>query len=107
MPLASVSDYENYIERLKLARRYIGEHIELMREGIRIGMTVPQVVLAGYEVTIESHVVDEAEASVFFRTVRVVPHQRAAGGAVIDFEPPVLRPSWNPRSRATATFSSS
>ena len=92
VPLASVSDYENYIERLKLARRYIGEHIELMREGIRIGMTVPQVVLAGYEVTIESHVVDEAEASVFFAPFESFPTSvpqaerdrlRTAGAAAI------------------------
>ncbi len=58
-PLATVADYEDYIERLKLARRYIDEHIESMREGLSIGMTVPQVVLSGYEVTIESHVVTD------------------------------------------------
>ena len=92
VPLATVADYENYIERLKLARRYIGEHIELMREGLRIGMTVPQVVLAGYEVTIESHVVGEAEASVFFAPFESFPtgvpqaerdRLRTAGAAAI------------------------
>ncbi|GMR22838.1 MAG: DUF885 domain-containing protein [Acidobacteriota bacterium] len=92
VPLATVADYENYIERLKLARRYIGEHIGLMREGLRIGMTVPQVVLAGYEVTIESHVVDEARASVFFAPFESFPTSvpqaeqdrlRAAGAAAI------------------------
>ena len=92
VPLASVSDYENYIERLKLARRYIGEHLELMREGLRIGMTVPQVVLAGYEVTIESHVVDEPEGSVFFAPFESFPTSvpqaerdrlRTAGAAAI------------------------
>ena len=94
VPLASVADYENYIERLKLVRRYIGEHIELMREGLRIGLTVPQVVLAGYEVTIETHVVDDTEiaASVFFAPFESFPTSvpqaehdrlRGAGAAAI------------------------
>lgn len=66
MPLASVEGYEDYIARLEQVRRYFEEHIELMREGLRTGMTVPRVVLDGYEATIESHVVDAVEQSVFF-----------------------------------------
>jgi uncharacterized protein (DUF885 family) len=83
VPLSSVRDYENYIERLKRARRYIDEHIDLMREGLRIGMTVPGVVLEGYEATIDAHVVDAVEDSVFFApfasfpaSVAVAEHDR-------------------------------
>lgn len=73
VPLSTVADYESYIERLKLVRRYIGEHIELMREGLRLGMTVPRIVLDGYEVTIEAHVVGDAESSVFFAPLESFP----------------------------------
>lgn len=92
VPLGSVADYENYIERLKRVRRYIGEHIELMREGLRIGLTLPRVVLLGYDVTIETHVVDDMEASVFFAPFESFPTSvsqaeqdrlRAAGAAAI------------------------
>jgi len=92
VPLGSVADYDNYIERLKRVRRYIGEHIELMREGLRIGLTVPRVVLLGYDVTIATHVVGDIEASVFFAPFESFPTSvsqaeqvrlRAGGAAAI------------------------
>ena len=41
----SVQDYENYIARLRGFDAYAAGHIELMREGVRRGMTVPSVIL--------------------------------------------------------------
>ena len=37
VPLATVRDYDNYIARLRAFDRYVDDHIELMREGIRLG----------------------------------------------------------------------
>ncbi len=65
MPFAAVSDYENYIARLRAFPAYVDQHIELMREGLVTGTTLPRVVLDGYEVTIEAHIVDEPAQSVF------------------------------------------
>ena len=42
------------------------EYIELMREGIEIGMTQPRVVLDGRDVAIRSQVVDKPENSAFY-----------------------------------------
>ena len=67
VPLATVKDYENYIQRLRAVPRYMEEEIELMRLGIRRGFTVPRAVLDGYEETISSHVVDDPAKSVFYR----------------------------------------
>ncbi|HYW08467.1 MAG TPA: DUF885 family protein, partial [Longimicrobium sp.] len=36
VPLATVRDYQDYIARLRGFRAYAGQHIELMREGIRV-----------------------------------------------------------------------
>ncbi|HEV2854921.1 MAG TPA: DUF885 domain-containing protein [Thermoanaerobaculia bacterium] len=66
MPLATVKDYENYISRLKAWPRYVREQSELMRMGIKRGMTVPRATLEGYEGTITAHVVDDPAKSVFW-----------------------------------------
>ncbi len=66
VPLATVKDYENYISRLKAWPRYVREQIELMRLGIRRGMTVPRATLDGYEGTISAHVVEDPAKSVFW-----------------------------------------
>ncbi len=67
MPFASVTDYENYLARLAAFPEYVAQHIALMRLGLGRGMTLPKIVLEGYEVTIESHVVDDPRKSVFYR----------------------------------------
>jgi uncharacterized protein (DUF885 family) len=66
VPLATVKDYENYISRLKAWPRYVREQIELMRIGIRRGMTVPRATLDGYEGTAAAHVVEDPAKSVFW-----------------------------------------
>ncbi len=66
VPLNTVEDYENYIARLKAFRRYARQHIELMRQGIRQGFTLPKVVLAGYEGAIAPHVVDDPRQSLLY-----------------------------------------
>ncbi len=73
VPLRSVADYEGYIALLADVPRWFEEHMDLMRLGLETGMTVPRVVLEGYEVTIESHVVENPEESVFFAPFAAFP----------------------------------
>jgi uncharacterized protein (DUF885 family) len=73
VPLATVKDYENYISRLKAWPRYVREELELMRLGIKRGMTVPRATLNGYEGSITAHVLDEAEKSVFWAPFEKLP----------------------------------
>ena len=73
VPLGSVEDYEAYLRLLRDIPRYFGEHIALMRRGVELGITVPRVVLDGYEVTISSHLVEDPEDSVFFAPFRAFP----------------------------------
>jgi uncharacterized protein (DUF885 family) len=72
-PLATATDYEHYIARLKAFPTYVEQQIALMRSGIEAGFTLPQVVLDGYEVTIASHVVDDPAESVFYAPFRAYP----------------------------------
>ena len=73
VPLATVEDYENYISRMQAFPRYMGEHIELMREGLRTGFTQPQVILEGYEGSIQTQVVENPEESVFYAPFQSFP----------------------------------
>ena len=66
MPLADVDGYEDYIARLRAFPAYVEQNIALLQDGLQHGMTLPQVVLEGYEVTIASHVVERPEDSLFY-----------------------------------------
>lgn len=73
VPLATVDDYEDYLSRLRELPRYFEEQIGNMRRGLERGMTVPRVVLDGYEQTIAAHVVDDATRSVFWAPFETYP----------------------------------
>ena len=79
MPLATVKDYESYISRLRAWPRYVGEQIELMRMGLKRGMSVPRATLAGYDKTISAHVVDDVTKSVFWAPFAKFPSTVPAG----------------------------
>lgn len=66
VPLATSDDYRNYLARLRAFPAYMAQQVANMRAGLERGMTVPRVVLEGYESSISAHVVDDPEASVFF-----------------------------------------
>ncbi len=73
VPLKTESDYDNYISRLLAYPEYVNQHIELMRLGIEEGITLPKVVLNGYEGTISGHVVDDPDQSVFYEPFENFP----------------------------------
>ena len=73
MPFATTRDYENYIARLRAFPKYAGQQMENMRRGLDRGMTLARVVLEGYEVTIDSHVVTDPEESVFYKPFAQFP----------------------------------
>lgn len=73
VPLATVKDYQNYISRLRAWPRYVGEQIELMRMGLKRGMSVPRETLTGYDQTISAHVLDDPAKSVFWAPFEKFP----------------------------------
>ncbi len=70
---ARQADYANYLLRLAMLPEIMDEYIELMREGLRIGMTQPRVVLDGRDVVIRHQVVDTHEKSAFFSPFKTQP----------------------------------
>lgn len=61
------------LQLLKNIERSFDEKIELMRLGIERGMTVPQIVLNGRDVSIARHVVAQPELSVFYKAFAELP----------------------------------
>jgi uncharacterized protein (DUF885 family) len=63
----SEGDYRQYLERLEALPEVMDEYIVLMREGLRIGMTQPKVVLDGREVPIQKQLVENPQRSSFYK----------------------------------------
>ncbi len=72
-PNNTAQDYENYVKRLRAFPSYVEQHLANMQEGLRRGITMPRVVLQGFEVTIATHVVDDPAQSVFFAPFKKFP----------------------------------
>lgn len=66
IPLNNTEDYENYIARLNAFRGWVGQHVALMREGVRTGMVLPSVSLTGIEETIQPHIVADPAQSLLW-----------------------------------------
>jgi len=60
-------ELENYLVFLKDIPRYFDEHITLMRKGIELGITQPVQGLVNYEATYDPYIVDNPEASIFWK----------------------------------------
>jgi uncharacterized protein (DUF885 family) len=73
VPLATVADYEAYVSQLRAFRPWVGQHVEVMREGIRRGMVLPSVSLVGVEETLQPHIVSDATASLLWKPFAAFP----------------------------------
>ena len=72
-PFKTVSDYKNYISRLRQFKRYVEQHIALMREGIRQGMVPPAIILKDIDKIVAAHVVDKPEYSTLYKPFKQFP----------------------------------
>jgi len=63
----SIDDYQRYLLRLEALPQVMDEYIALMREGLRTGMTQPDVILTGREIPIQKQLVEKPERSAFYK----------------------------------------
>jgi uncharacterized protein (DUF885 family) len=73
VPLNNTEDYENFIARLNAFRPWVGQHVALMREGVRTGMVLPSVSLTGIEETIQPHIVADPTQSLLWAPFTTFP----------------------------------
>jgi uncharacterized protein (DUF885 family) len=67
VPLVTTRDYENYVARLGAFQQWVDDNIELMRKGIKQGMTLPGVVLEDADKAILPHLVDDPTRSLLYK----------------------------------------
>ncbi len=71
--LETTKDYDNYLARLRAFPRYMDEHIARMREGLKAGITVPQVALAGADTAVGPLMPTDPTASPLYAPFRSIP----------------------------------
>jgi uncharacterized protein (DUF885 family) len=73
MPIMTVSDYENYIARLRAFPGMAQDLIDLMRVGLREGQAPPRVTLEGVDGQLRAFIVDEPLKSRFYKPFEKIP----------------------------------
>ncbi|NOT51092.1 MAG: DUF885 domain-containing protein [Chitinophagaceae bacterium] len=71
--LSSKKDVENYIKRLKDIPRFAEENLNLMRTGLKLGISQPRIILDNYHNTYVQHIVTDVEKSVFWKPFQKKP----------------------------------
>jgi uncharacterized protein (DUF885 family) len=73
VPLNTTHDYENYLARLRAFGHYADQNIELMRVGLKRGITLPGEVLHGYRRPIDAQIVDDPRRSDLYKPLQKFP----------------------------------
>jgi uncharacterized protein (DUF885 family) len=73
LSLSTLRDFENYIARLRGFAEYAAGHVEVMREGVRLGMTAPSVIMQRYHEPLEAQIVENPEQSLLYTPFRAFP----------------------------------
>ena len=66
LPFENTEDYEKYLKKLAAVPEYFRDNMELMRTGIRKGITQPKVIVKNYSALLKSYLVKSPEASSFY-----------------------------------------
>lgn len=67
------ADAEAYLKRLASLPRFMQQQTQWMQQGIRKGITQPQVVLAGFEHSIRSYIQPDWQQNIFYQPFRHQP----------------------------------
>jgi uncharacterized protein (DUF885 family) len=78
----TVKDYEDWIARLKAFPTYMDQTMALMREGIRVRMVLPKVIMQRVPAQIDKQIVANADQSLYYKPFKRFP----PGIAVTDQE---------------------
>ena len=73
IPLSTTRDYDNYLARLRAFRQYVDDHVELMREGVKRGFTLPSIVLVDIDKALTAQIVDDPARSLLFKPLAEFP----------------------------------
>ena len=78
MPFNTVAGYENYLARLRALPAHMADYIDVMRTGVREGVTIPRAVLEGVVADLDAQIVTDPAASRFHLPFDSMPAHFAA-----------------------------
>ncbi len=70
---ATVKDYEDWVARLKAFPAYMDQTIALMREGVRVRMLLPEVIMRRLPAQIDRQIVNNPDESLFYKPFKRFP----------------------------------
>ncbi|MFV8784027.1 DUF885 domain-containing protein [Microbulbifer sp. SA54] len=73
LSMPGISDYEDYIARIKDFSRYFDENLANMRVGIRDGFVLPKIVVEGIAPTVRAQVYDDPTKSSLYEPFKTLP----------------------------------
>ena len=73
MPFSTAAHYRRYLKRLAALPVYLEQNIALMREGVRVGIVPPRVLMQRVPAQISAQIVADPADSPFFRPFRRFP----------------------------------
>jgi prolyl oligopeptidase len=76
---ATVKDYEDWIARLRAFPTYMDQTIALMREGIKVGMAHPKVIMERVPAQVAAQIVGDPADSLFFKPFQRLPDEISQG----------------------------
>ncbi|MCA9238679.1 MAG: DUF885 domain-containing protein, partial [Planctomycetales bacterium] len=71
--LLRTRDFDNYVARLGGFGELVEGNIELRREGLREGVTMPAVIMEGWQDSVTSHIVKDPEESLLYKPLVKFP----------------------------------
>jgi uncharacterized protein (DUF885 family) len=73
LPFATAQDYENWLQRMRAMDTLLAQTTELMREGVRRGLTQPRVIMERVPAQVAKQVVADPEKSPFYLVFEGMP----------------------------------
>ncbi len=73
LPFFTHADYQSYVKRLAAVPSYMEKATARSRAGVKAGWVQPCAPMAGYEKSISTHIVDQAEDSTFLKPFKKKP----------------------------------
>ena len=71
--LNTYAQVKAYLNKLNAIPTYVDQHFQLLRQGLKEGITQPRVIFEGYASTYDSQIVDQAEESFFYEPFENLP----------------------------------
>lgn len=72
-PILTYDDAKRYLNTLNAVPQYVDEHLVLLREGLKQGLSQPKVIFKGYESTYDTHIVEDITQSGFWEPFKDLP----------------------------------